>query len=55
MDEIDNNETNKKTRLLMKKKTEDFQKEWLEIYKWLIYNSSKNLMFAHYAKAIKIK
>jgi hypothetical protein len=35
----------KKTRLLMKKKTEGFQEEWLEIYKWLIYDSSKKLMF----------
>ncbi|GES78079.1 zinc finger protein 862-like [Rhizophagus clarus] len=36
----------KKTRLILKKKkTEGFQKEWLKIYKWLVYDKSKNLMF----------
>lgn len=43
----------KKARLLTKKKTEGFQKEWLEIYKWLIYDSSKNLMFCSLCKSHK--
>jgi len=43
----------KKTRLLMKKKTEGFQEEWLEIYKWLIYDSSKKLMFCSLCKSHK--
>jgi len=43
----------KKTRLLTKKKTEGFQEEWLEIYKWLIYDGSKNLMFCSLCKSHK--
>ncbi|GBB90528.1 hypothetical protein RclHR1_17500001 [Rhizophagus clarus] len=43
----------KKTRLLIKKKTEGFQEEWLEIYKWLIYDSSKKLMFCSLCKSHK--
>ena len=35
----------KKTQLLSKKKTGVFQNEWFNIYKWLIYDRSKNLMF----------
>jgi hypothetical protein len=35
----------KKKVRLSKKKTGAFQKDWLEIYKWLIYDGSKNLMF----------
>ena len=43
----------KKTRLLTKKRTEGFQEEWLEIYKWLIYDSSKNLIFCSLYKSHK--
>jgi hypothetical protein len=35
----------KKARLIYKKKKSGFQKEWPEIYKWLIYDEMKNLMF----------
>ena len=35
----------KKARILSKKRTGIFQEEWLEIYKWLIYDGTKNLMF----------
>jgi hypothetical protein len=38
---------------LTKKKTEGFQEEWLEIYKWLVYDSSKNLMFCSLCKSHK--
>ncbi|CAB4476911.1 unnamed protein product [Rhizophagus irregularis] len=40
----------KKAHLLLKKKTATFQKEWLEIYRWLIYDTSKNLMFCSLCK-----
>ena len=39
------NSKKKKVHLLSKKKTGAFQKEWLEFYKWLIYDGTKNLMF----------
>ena len=40
----------KKVHLLSKKKTGTFQKEWLEVYRWLIYDTSKNLMFCSLCK-----
>ena len=40
----------KKVRLLSRKKTGTFQKEWTEVYKWLIYDTSKNLMFCSLCK-----
>jgi hypothetical protein len=35
----------KKAHLISKKIKTGFQQEWLETYKWLIYDESKNLMF----------
>jgi hypothetical protein len=43
----------KKARLLTKKKTIGFQEGWLEVYKWLMYDSSKNLMFCSLCKSHK--
>jgi hypothetical protein len=43
----------KKTRLLSKKKTGVFQNEWLNIYKWLIYDGSRNLMFCSLCQSHK--
>ena len=43
----------KKKLDLMQKKTGNFQKEWLGIYSWLIYDGSKNLMFCSLCQAHK--
>jgi hypothetical protein len=43
----------KKTHLLTKKKTESFQEKWLEIYKWLVYDSLKNPIFCSLCKSHK--
>ena len=43
----------KKVHILSKKKTGIFQKEWLEIYKWLIYDGSKNIMFCSLCQSHK--
>lgn len=40
----------KKAHFLLKKKTGTFQKEWLELYRWLVYDASKNLMFCSLCK-----
>jgi hypothetical protein len=40
----------RKRCIFYQKKTGTFQKEWLEIYRWLIYDTSKNLMFCSLCK-----
>lgn len=35
------------------KKVGTFQREWLKIYSWLIYNATKNLMFCSLCQAHK--
>ncbi|CAB5195346.1 unnamed protein product [Rhizophagus irregularis] len=43
----------KKVQLLSKRKTRVFQNEWLNIYKWLIYDGSRNLMFCSLCQSHK--
>ncbi|CAG8738034.1 9848_t:CDS:2 [Rhizophagus irregularis] len=43
----------KKVQLLSKRKTGVFQNEWLNIYKWLIYDGSRNLMFCSLCQSHK--
>ncbi|RGB34581.1 hypothetical protein C1646_760372 [Rhizophagus diaphanus] len=51
--EFDNNESSKKVQLLSKRKTGVFQNEWLNIYKWLIYDGSRYLMFCSLCQSHK--
>ena len=48
-----NYKKSKKRAQLTQKKTGNFQKEWLGIYAWLIYDLSKNLMFCSLCQAHK--
>src|SRR6266498_3897988 len=40
----------KKKLYFVSRKTGTFQKEWLGVYSWLIYDASKNLMFCSLCK-----
>src|SRR4051812_42455659 len=46
-----NYKKSKKRAQLTQKRTGNFQKEWLGIYTWLIYDGSKNLMFCSLCQA----
>lgn len=48
-----NYKKSKKRAQLTQKKTGNFQKEWLGLYTWLIYDGSKNLMFCSLCQAHK--